>query len=57
MRQESLRVLIALSVKHGLKMHQVDVTMPSFLNGMLKKEVFMKQPEGFEVEGKKTSSL
>ena len=51
-RQESLRVLIALSVKHGLKLHQVDVTT-AFLNGTLEEEVFMKQPEGFEIEGKK----
>ena len=39
-RQESLRVLIALSVKSGLKVHQVDVTT-AFLNGTLE-EVFMK---------------
>ena len=49
-RQESLRVLIASSVQHGLKMHQVDVTT-AFLNGKLE-EVFMRQPEGFEVKGK-----
>lgn len=49
-RQESLRVLIALSVNSGLKVHQVDVTT-AFLNGTLE-EVFMKQPEGFEAEGK-----
>lgn len=51
MRQESLRLLLALSVKHGLKLHQVDVAT-AFLNGTLEEEVFMKQPEGFEVKGK-----
>ena len=50
-RQESLRVLIALSVQSGLKLHQVDVTTV-FLNGTLEEEVFMKQPEGFEIDGK-----
>lgn len=56
-RQESLRVLIALSVKNGLKVHQVDVTM-AFLNGSLQQEeVLMRQPEGFEVEGKKNLSV
>lgn len=50
-RQESLRILITLSVQSGLKLHQVDVTT-AFLNGMLEEEVLMKQPEGFEVEGK-----
>lgn len=51
-RQESLRVLLALSVQHGLKLHQVDVTT-AFLNGALEEEVFMRQPEGFEIKGKK----
>lgn len=50
-RLESLRVLIALSVQHGLKLHQVDVTT-AFLNGTLEEEVLMKQPEGFEIKGK-----
>ena len=50
-RQESLRVLIALSVKNGLKLHQVNVTT-AFLNGTLEEEVFMRQPEGFEAKGK-----
>ena len=50
-RQESLHLLIALPVQHGLKLHQVDVAT-AFLNGTLEEEVFMKQPEGFEVKGK-----
>lgn len=50
-RQESLRVLIALSVQYGLKLHQVDVTT-AFLNGNLEEEIYMKQPKGFVTEGK-----
>ncbi len=50
-RQESLRMLIALSVQQDLKLQQVDV-ITAFLNGSLEEEVFMRQPEGFEVKGK-----
>ena len=50
-RYESLRVLIALSVQYGLQLHQMDVTT-AFLNGILEEEVYMKQPEGYEVQGK-----
>ena len=51
-RMESLRTLIALAIQNGLKLHQIDVTT-AFLNGELKDEVFMKQPEGFIVKGQK----
>ena len=50
-RFESLRTLIALAVQKGLRLHQMDVTA-AFLNGDLKEEVYMKQPEGFIKEGK-----
>ena len=49
-RMESIRTLIALAIQNGLKLHQIDVTT-AFLNGELKEEVFMKQPEGFIVKG------
>ena len=42
---------MALSVKHGLSLHQVDVTT-AFLNGTLDDEVYMQQPKGFECQGK-----
>ena len=45
-RLESIRTLNALSVQHGLQLHQVNVTT-AFLNGELEEEVLMKQPEGF----------
>lgn len=50
-RQESLRLLIALSVQHDLTLHQVDVTT-AFLNGTLEEKVYMQQPKGFECQGK-----
>ena len=50
-RQESLRPLLAMSVKHGLSLHQVDV-ITTFLNGALEDEVYMQQIKGFECQGK-----
>lgn len=49
-RQESLHVLLALSVQKGLKLHQVDV-ITAFLNGNLEEEIYMMQPKGFVSKG------
>ena len=49
-RSESVRSVIALACKEGLSLHQMDVTT-AFLNGDLKEEVYMKQPEGFASNG------
>ena len=49
-RFESIRTVIALDVKKGLKMHQMDVNT-AFLHGDLEEEVYMRQSEGFVVEG------
>ena len=50
-RGESVRAVIALAAERGLMLHQLDVTT-AFLNGTLEEEVYMKQPEGFVVDGK-----
>ncbi len=56
-RLESLRVLIALSMQHSLKLklHHVDVTT-AFLNGNLEEEIYMKQPKGFVTDGEEHAS-
>ena len=50
-RFESIRIVIALAVQFGLKLHQMDVTT-AFLNGELKEDIYMKQPEGYAAKGK-----
>ena len=49
-RSESVRTLIALAARDNMYLHQLDVTT-AFLNGTLREEVFMKQPEGFVKKG------
>ena len=51
MQQESLCLLMALPVKHGLSLHQVDVTT-AFLNGTLEDEAYMQQPKDLKCQGK-----
>jgi hypothetical protein len=46
---EAIRILQAFSVAKGLKFHQMDVKS-AFLNGVLEKEVYVRQPLGFESE-------
>ncbi|KAL0373734.1 UNVERIFIED_CONTAM: Retrovirus-related Pol polyprotein from transposon TNT 1-94 [Sesamum radiatum] len=46
----TIRTLIALSAIYGLIIHQMDVKT-AFLNGDLKEEIYMEQPEGFVISG------
>eukprot|EP00253_Pinus_taeda_P033502 PITA_33502 len=46
----TIRTLFALAAQNGWKVHQMDVKT-AFLNGDLKENVFMSQPEGFVVKG------
>ncbi|GJQ98467.1 zinc finger, CCHC-type containing protein [Tanacetum coccineum] len=45
-----IRLFLALSAIYNLVIHQIDVKT-AFLNGDLKEEVYMKQPEGFVMPG------
>src|SRR5271169_1751073 len=47
----SIRILLAIAAIYGLEIHQMDV-VTAFLAGDLEEEIFMEQPEGFEVGSK-----
>lgn len=49
-RMESLRTVVGMAVRNGMRLHQLDVTT-AFLNGKLNEVVYMWQPEGFVAEG------
>jgi Reverse transcriptase (RNA-dependent DNA polymerase) len=49
-RLNIVRMLISLIANHSWKLHQLDVKS-AFLNGILEKEVYVEQPEGFIVKG------
>jgi hypothetical protein len=46
-RLESIQILLAYAAHHSFKMFQMDVKS-TFLNGPIKKEVYMEQPPAFE---------
>jgi hypothetical protein len=46
-RLEVIRILLAFAASKEFKLYQIDVKS-AFLNGVIQKEVFVKQPLGFE---------
>ncbi|WVZ83089.1 hypothetical protein U9M48_030269 [Paspalum notatum var. saurae] len=52
-RMTTIRVLLSLAVSYGLIIHQMDVKT-AFLNGELKEEIYMEQPDGFVVKGQES---
>jgi hypothetical protein len=50
--KDSLRIIIPLVAHYDLELHQMDVKM-TFLNGNLLENVYMVQPKGFAMKGKK----
>ena len=46
-RLETIRAILALAVSQDWEIQQMNVK-GAYLNGMLKEEVYMKQPKGFE---------
>ena len=49
-RWETIRILVAIAVHLGWPIHQLDV-LTTFLNGILKEDVYMNQPLGFVKPG------
>jgi hypothetical protein len=52
-RYSSIRTIIALATKMKWKLHHMDVKT-TFLNGVLEEELYIEEPQGFEVEYIKT---
>ncbi|ETW77113.1 hypothetical protein HETIRDRAFT_248012, partial [Heterobasidion irregulare TC 32-1] len=50
-RFESFRLVFSLAAKENWLLEQIDVKS-AYLNGKLDEEIFMRQPEGFQVLGK-----
>ena len=50
-RITTIRLLVALARMYHLEIHKMDVKT-TFLYGELNEEVYMKQPEGFFLEGR-----
>jgi hypothetical protein len=48
-RYTSIRTIIALASKMKWKLHQMDVKT-TLLNGVIEEELYIEQPQGFEVE-------
>lgn len=46
-RLEAIRLLISYIINHNIILYQMDFNI-SFLNGVISKEVYLKQPSGFE---------
>ncbi|RVX04494.1 Retrovirus-related Pol polyprotein from transposon RE1 [Vitis vinifera] len=49
-RHDTIRLLVALATKMGWKIHHLDVKS-AFLNGVLEEDIYVEQPEGFQVSG------
>jgi hypothetical protein len=52
-RYTSIRAIISLAASMGWSLHQMDVRT-AFLNGVIEEEVYIKQPQGFEVHPRET---
>eukprot|EP00253_Pinus_taeda_P024267 PITA_24267 len=49
-RMETVRTMLCIVAQHKWKIYQMDVKS-AFLNGVLKEEVYVEQPPGYEVAG------
>jgi hypothetical protein len=52
-RYASIKVVISLALVMGWSIHRIDVKT-IFLNGVIDEEVYMEQPQGFEVHGRES---
>ena len=54
--KDSFRIIMALVAHYDLELHQMDVKT-TFLNGDLEKNIYMAQPKGFVIEGKRMNGM
>jgi len=47
----SIQTLLALGIQNDMIIHQMDV-VTAFFNGELYEEIYMQQPDGYQVSGK-----
>ncbi|GAA0164220.1 transmembrane signal receptor [Lithospermum erythrorhizon] len=52
-KMTSIRLVLGLAAAHDLEIEQLDVKT-AFLHGDLEEDIYMQQPEGFEVKNKET---
>lgn len=52
-RYTSIKSVISLAAQMGWEIHQMDVKT-TFLNGVIKEDVYIEQPQGFETHEKRT---
>jgi hypothetical protein len=50
-RYSSIRAVISIAAELGWQIHQMDVKT-TFLNGVIEEEIYIEQPEGFEVHNR-----
>jgi len=51
-RYSTIRTILAITALEDLELRSVDISH-AYLNGILEEEIYMQQPEGFEVGGPK----
>ena len=49
-RLDTIRLVLALAAQKGWKVYHLDAKS-AFLNGVLQKEIYVEQPEGFIIPG------
>ena len=49
-RMETMRTMLSIAAQQKWKVYEMDVKS-KFLNGVLKEEVYVEQPPGYEIEG------
>ena len=55
-RMESIKILIAIAAQEKWELHHLDVKI-AFLNGEIKEDIYISQPEGFLIKGKEDHIL